>query len=90
MTSEGWDHIPHGYGAGFDVAAAPWWLRLWFHAPFVDRYAYPLLGRRGFAHPTPSPDARDEDRDPVGGGWRLREPGYTPPGSTRGRGRRGR
>ena len=33
MTLEGWNHIPRGYGADFDVATAPWWLRLWFRTP---------------------------------------------------------
>ena len=81
MKLEGWNHIPRGYGADFDVSAAPWWLRLWFHTPFVDRYAYPRLVRRGHGYLTPSPDCPAADREPIGGGWRLREPGYTPPGS---------
>ncbi|WP_147332040.1 hypothetical protein [Geodermatophilus marinus] len=81
MALEGWDHIPLGYGADVDVAAAPWWLRLWFHTPFIDRYAYPRLVQRGLGYLTPSPDCPTEEREPVGGGWRLREPGYVRPGS---------
>jgi hypothetical protein len=41
-------NIPEGYGATFDVASAPLWLRVWFTTPFVDRFAYPLLVKRGF------------------------------------------
>jgi hypothetical protein len=81
MASEGWNHVPRGYGADFDVAAAPWWLRLWFHLPFVDRYAYPRLVRHGLGYLTPFPDCPEEEREPVRGGWRLREPGYRRPGS---------
>jgi hypothetical protein len=82
VTLEGWDHVPHGYGADFDVASAPWWLRTWFGVPFVDRYAYPQLVRRGLGYLTPSPGCPDDEREPVRGGWRLREPGHVPPGST--------
>ena len=82
MELEGWNHIPRGYGADFDVASAPWWLRLWFRAPFVDRYAYPRLVRRGHGYLTPFPDAPPDDREPPDGGWRLRPPGSTPLRST--------
>ena len=81
MTSEGWDHVPRGYGADFDVASAPWWLRLWFRTPFLDRYAYPRLVRRGHGYLTPFPDHAANEREPVRGGWRLRDPSYVPPGS---------
>jgi hypothetical protein len=81
MALEGWDHVPRGYGAEFDVASAPWWLRLWFRTPFVDRYAYPRLVRRGLGWLTPSPAVPEEAREPVGDDWRLRPPGYRPPGS---------
>jgi hypothetical protein len=81
VTLEGWDHVPRGYGAEFDVASAPWWLRIWFRTPFADRYAYPRLVRRGLGWLTPFPDCREQDREPVDGGWRLRPPGYRPPGS---------
>lgn len=81
MALEGWDHIPRGHVADFDVASAPWWLRLWFRTPFVDRYAYPRLVRRGHGYLTPLHDCPAGDREPIGGGWRLREPGSTPPGS---------
>jgi hypothetical protein len=84
MPLEGWNHIPRGYGADFDVASAPWWLRLWFGTPFVDRYAYPRLVRRGHGYLTPNPGCPADDREPTGGGWRLRERGYTAPGSVTG------
>ena len=55
MRLEGWNHVPHGYGATFDIGGAPWWLRAWFRTPFVDRFAYPVLVDRGLgwltAHP---------------------------------------
>ena len=81
MTLEGWNHVPRGYGAGFDVASAPWWLRVWFRTPFVDRYAYPHLVARGHGYLTPFPDHPVEDREEVRGGWRLRDPNQLPPGS---------
>ncbi len=62
------------------MAAAPWWLRVWVRTPFVDRYAYPLLVRRGLGYLTPHPDVPAGQREPIGG-WRLREPRYEPPGS---------
>jgi hypothetical protein len=82
VTLEGWDHVPRGYGAEFDTAAAPWWLRLWFRTPFLDRYAYPRLVTRGLGFLSPSPGWAEGDREPVRGGWRVREPGYVAPGST--------
>jgi hypothetical protein len=78
VTLEGWDHVPLGYGAQFDVASAPWWLRLWFHLPFLDRFAYPLLVQRGFGYLVPSRDWPAERREPVTGGWRVRELGPPP------------
>jgi hypothetical protein len=81
MTLEGWDHVPLGYGARFDLAAAPWWLRWWFNTPFVDRYAYPRLVARGLGYLTPHPGWPEEGREPVQGGWRVGEPGSSPPGS---------
>ena len=78
---EGWNHIPRGYGATFDVPSAPWWLRLWSRAPFVDRYAYPRLVERGFGWLTPAPGCADRDREAVGPGWRVRDPSDRPAGS---------
>jgi hypothetical protein len=71
---EGWNHVPNGLGAWFDLAAAPWWLRVWFHTPFVDRFAYPILVRRGHGqlsiHPgfTVSQEAITGAR---AAGWRI-------------------
>jgi hypothetical protein len=81
MTLEGWDHIPEGYAARFDLTSAPWWLRWWHATPFVDRYAYPRLVARGFGYLTPNPDTPSELREPVHGGWRLTGPEDVPPGS---------
>ncbi len=36
VSLEGWDNIPRGYGAKFDLRGAPWWLRVWFKTPFID------------------------------------------------------
>jgi hypothetical protein len=81
MRLEGWNHIPTGYGADFDVEAAPRWLRIWFRTPFLDRFAYPLMVKRGFAYLAPHPGVGPEDRDEVSGGWRLRPGGYQSPDS---------
>ena len=47
MRLEGWNHIPDGFGAQFDLVAAPWWLPAWFRTPLLDRFAYPVVVRRG-------------------------------------------
>ena len=62
MTLEGWDHIPRGYGAEFVLDDAPWWLRLWFHTPFVDRYAHPAVVSRGYGFLTAHPHDDDAAR----------------------------
>ncbi len=76
----GWNHIPEGYGADFDTDAAPWWLRVWLNIPFVDRFAYPVLIRRGHAYLTPHPGWVGP-LGPVTGGWRLRKADHIAPGS---------
>jgi hypothetical protein len=68
---DGWNSIPIGYGATFDVAAAPLWLRLLFQAPFVDRFAYPLLVKRGLGMLSPHPGWPSERLGPVTAGWRV-------------------
>ncbi|MDQ6875271.1 MAG: hypothetical protein M3042_09465 [Actinomycetota bacterium] len=73
MRLTGWNQIPHGYGARFDTAGAPWWLRALNAAPFVDRFSYPLLVRRGLGTLTPHPGWPTSDREPVTGGWRVDE-----------------
>jgi hypothetical protein len=69
---EGWNHVPEGYGASFDVRSAPFWLRVWFRTPFLDRWAYPQLVRRGLGYLTPHPDVPPEAREDVTDGWRVR------------------
>jgi hypothetical protein len=81
MELEGWNHVPIGYSAQFDVRSAPAWLRAWFRTPFVDRFAYPRMVDRGFGYLVPHPDVTPDDREPVAGGWRLRPEGYRAPGS---------
>lgn len=72
MRLEGWNHVPEGYGASFDLRSAPLWLRAWFRAPFLDRFAYPLLVRRGLGYLTPHPGVPPEEREEVPDGWRVR------------------
>lgn len=81
MTLEGWDHIPHGYGAQFVLDGAPWWLRLWFNTPFIDRYAHPRAVERGYGFLIPSPAYDEAAREVPGPGWRVRSPDYRDPGS---------
>jgi len=79
---EGWNVLPRGYGARFDAQAATLWLRLLVGTPFLDRFAYPLLVRRGHAYLTPFPALNSADRDPFpSGGWQLEAPDYVQPGS---------
>jgi hypothetical protein len=68
---EGWSRIPAGYGATFELAKAPFWLRVWFNAPFVDRFAYPVVVSRGYGRLHPHPGIAPEDREQVGPGWRI-------------------
>jgi hypothetical protein len=65
---EGWNSIPDGYGASFDLQAAPIWLRIWFRTPFVDRFAYPVMVRRGYAYLRPMPG---HHLGPVSEGWKI-------------------
>lgn len=73
--------MPEGYGARFDVRAAPLWLRVLFHTPFIDRFAYPLLVRRGHGYLQAFPEPPPEGLGEVSGGWRIDPPDYQPPGS---------
>src|SRR5204862_5863828 len=79
---EGWNSIPVGYGAEFDLHGAPWWLRVWSHTPFVDRFAYPAVVRRGFGWLSPQPGLTVAELGRVPAGWRIRPNGYQSPGST--------
>jgi hypothetical protein len=73
MKIDGWNQIPNGYGLSWELSAAPLWLRVWFHLPLVDRFAYPQLIKRGFAWLSPHPDWPEDERDPVPSGWLVRE-----------------
>lgn len=71
-----------GYGAQFDLHGAAWWLRVWFHTPFLDRYADPVLVRRGYGWLVPHPGLTGDELGPVPAGWRIRPNGDESPGST--------
>lgn len=82
MKLLGWNVIPWGYGARFDTAAAPLPLRMLFHTPFLDRFAYPQLVRRGHACLAPSPAVTESERGGVPNvGWRLDSDNFVAPGS---------
>lgn len=68
---EGWNLIPRGYGVLWDLSGAPWWLRLWFHTPFADRFAHPHVVKRGCGWLSPHPGWPLEDLGRVDGGWRT-------------------
>jgi hypothetical protein len=62
------------FGARFDTAAAPWWLRAWFATPLLDRFAYPVLVRRGYGHLSPHPGIVPDAQaiaDATKEGWRI-------------------
>ncbi len=58
---EGWNSIPAGFAAVFDVERAPLWLRVAHRTPFIDRTTYPRLVSAGLgylvAHPGTPPSA---------------------------------
>jgi hypothetical protein len=74
---DGWNYIPQGYGLDWDLKQAPWWLRLWFHIPLFDRFAYPVMIRRGHAWLGPFPDWDETHRDLVPEGWQVRATSVT-------------
>jgi hypothetical protein len=76
---EGWDHIPAGYGARFELGQAPAWLRIWFATPFLDRFACPVAVRRGYGHLSPHPGTTPETREQPGRGWHVHP---APPGTS--------
>lgn len=81
MRLEGWNHIPKGYGATFDVAAAPTWLRLLHRIPVIDRFSFPLLVKQGLGWLSPDGSLPEDELAPVGGGWRMEPRGFVAPGS---------
>lgn len=82
MKLDGWNSIPEGYGAEFDVAAAPWWLRVMYRTPLIDRFAYHLLVRSGHGILT-HPDWPPHRFGPTGPRWRVQaHDEYTPPSAT--------
>ena len=81
MKLAGWNDLPRGYGAHFDTALAPIWLRILYATPFLDRFAYPQLVRRGLGFLAPHPGLSATELDPVIGGWQLENPHHRAPGS---------
>lgn len=71
MHLEGWNDIPDGYGAWFDLGHAPLWLRLWFRTPVLDKFSYPVAVRRGFGRLAADPGLVPEQLGTVGPGWRI-------------------
>jgi len=71
MRLEGWNHIPTGYGASFDLSTAPFWLRLLVHVPLLDRVGFPIAVHRGFGSLTRHPDWPDEACEKVTSRWRV-------------------
>src|SRR6266498_5639670 len=41
-----WGWVPPG-GAVPRVDLMPWWVRLWYQTPFIDRFAHAWMWRRG-------------------------------------------
>ena len=78
MHLEGWNSIPAGYGARFDLAEARWWLRAWFHTPFLDLLPYPLVVRHGYGLWTAHPGRGSSELGPVPSGWRVTPPDWRP------------
>jgi hypothetical protein len=71
---EGWNHVPWEFGARFEITAAPWWLRAWYATPLLDRFAYPVLVRRGYGHLSPHPGTVPDTKaiaDATKAGWRI-------------------
>lgn len=73
MRLTGWNNIPTGYGARFEVRRAPWRLRVLYATPFLDRFAYPLLVRRGLGVLTPHPGWDGAERATITGNWQVRD-----------------
>jgi hypothetical protein len=71
MRLNGWNYIPDGYGMSVDAAAAPVWLRMWFGAPLLDRFAYPIMVRRGYAWLTADEYRPADEHEQVPPGWRV-------------------
>lgn len=76
MGLEGWNRIPRGFGARFDLSRAPWWLRAWMATPFVDRFAYPVVVGRGLGYLTAQPGSTLATLpwDAAARGWQLEDP----------------
>lgn len=67
---KGWDSIPDGYGAVFEIAGAPLAARVLLRIPFLDRFAYPMMVRAGCGYLIRHPGARVATVPPDGG-WTV-------------------
>ena len=81
MLLEGWNHVPDGCIASFDVVGAPAWLRGLVRIPLLDRFAYPLLVRGGFGFLTVDDLNRFDEASARRLGWQVRPSGYIAPES---------
>jgi len=73
MKIDGWNHWPHGYNPTWDPGEMPFWLRQWHIFPLVDRFAFPVMIRRGYLRLTPDPEVPDRERAPVPDGWTVED-----------------
>ncbi len=71
MRLTGWNDIPAGFNARFEVHQAPAWLRVLYRTPFLDRFAYPALVRHGLGVLIPQPGWTEDDPAAVTGGWQV-------------------
>lgn len=79
MKLLGWNSIPDGYGVVVRLDDSPNWLRFWFHTPYIDRFAYPVMVRRGFARLVPQPGTPGEDLARLHrAGWQVDPRGEAP------------
>ncbi len=72
MGLEGWSEVPEGYAASFEWKHAPTWLRILGSLPYADRFAFPVMVKKGLGVLTPHPG--EEARDPTSvraRGWRV-------------------
>ncbi len=81
MRLEGWNSIPIGAEATFDLSAAPIWLKVIYHAPFIDRFAFPLLVARGHGSLSVTETTRFDAAAALAQGWVIMPEEYVAPGS---------
>ncbi len=70
---EGWNHIPAHSGATFNLTGAPRWLVVMNQIPFVDRFSYPILVRRGYGMLHPDNDGEFDVHAAAAKGWTIED-----------------